>query len=118
MKQKQTQAILQSTLTLLVFIREQLDASGGAETPLFKAVKDQANLVGSALPNNLRMTPEAVSAIRQQVRAATALAAEEANPVAKEQATANAEFAKLRPALPKVAGQMVVLNPNNGLRPL
>lgn len=53
--QKKTKA-LESTMRLLVALREMLRLQGATTTPLFKAIHAHANLCALALPNKLRLS--------------------------------------------------------------
>lgn len=85
-----------------MLIRESLAAAGASDSPLYAAVRDQANLCGQALPETMRMTKAEVEMIRKQASAVHAPAPEYA--AAKS----------LAPVLPAVKGQMMVLNPMTG----
>ena len=71
---KQLEAALAASMRLLVLIRESLRREvGGTETPLYKAVAAHANLCGTLLPDELRMTQAEVDKINAQFGAAQKL---------------------------------------------
>lgn len=58
--------VLSSNLRLLVLLRESLAANGQTDTPLYAAIRDQAQVTGLVLPNDQRMTEQEVADIRAQ----------------------------------------------------
>lgn len=65
MKQNQTRLVLRSNLRLLVLLRETLSAQGDNSSALFTAIKHQANLTGSVLPEGMRLAQSDLKAIQQ-----------------------------------------------------
>lgn len=65
-KTKTLQSVISSNLRLLVLLRETLRAAGTpANNPLLVTVVAQANLCGTVLPNDLRISKTELDAIRK-----------------------------------------------------
>lgn len=91
LKMSKQRAALKTTLRLLVMIREMLKAEGATDTSLFVAVRDCANLCGTALPNKDLISAEELEKIRAALKVGESKSPQP-------------------PELP-VKGQMVILTP-------
>jgi len=101
---------LASCMRLFVIIREGLIANNDNSSPLFESVSSHANMCGTLIPDDQRLTPEELAAIRYQLRhpAPSKLAEEEAAKKSKEQIELS-NPAELQKRL--AAGNVIVLKP-------